>query len=316
MDNKINFDKPALTIEEQVSLLRSRNMKIKDEEYARKCLFHIGYYRLSGYWFKYQDKSTEKNLFKENISFEEVINFYRFDSKLRSLILDALEKIEISISTHISYYMCNTVGPYWYEDFDNYQCEKESFDNTIAIINEELKKSSNKKNKILKDFHNKYSNENPPFWMVDQFLAFGQISHIFSYLKKEDKQRIAMAFEMNIKFFQSSLHVLSYIRNICAHYSRLYDKKISIKPKNIALYNTSLDCFSVKFGRTDRLYPIFYIISLYLLVIDPKSKFCTLIKNLIDKYKELSEDKINYKDMGFPENWENQKLFEIMLKNK
>ena len=48
------FAKAALTLEEQIALLRSRGLEIEDVQYATACLRNIGYYRLSGYSLPFQ----------------------------------------------------------------------------------------------------------------------------------------------------------------------------------------------------------------------------------------------------------------------
>ena len=77
-------------------------MSISNDLFAKDCLKNIGYYRLSGYWYKFQDKSQPDESFLPGTSFEEIIELYRFDTKLRSLVFDAIEKIEISFSTHLN----------------------------------------------------------------------------------------------------------------------------------------------------------------------------------------------------------------------
>ena len=44
----------AKTIEEQISLLRSRGMAINDQEKAEEVLLDVGYYRLGFYWFPFE----------------------------------------------------------------------------------------------------------------------------------------------------------------------------------------------------------------------------------------------------------------------
>ena len=78
----MTLSKPPLSIEEQLSLLKQRRMSISNDLFARDCLKNIGYYRLSGYWYKFQDKSQSDESFLPGTSFEEIIELYRFDTKL------------------------------------------------------------------------------------------------------------------------------------------------------------------------------------------------------------------------------------------
>ncbi len=46
--------KPATTIDEQLSLLKSRGLTVIDEDKAREILTDIGYYRLGFYLFPFE----------------------------------------------------------------------------------------------------------------------------------------------------------------------------------------------------------------------------------------------------------------------
>lgn len=119
---KVQFFKEAKTADELVDQLINRGMIIVDRDYAKNTLFKVNYYRLSGYWFKFQNKWLKQipipdnatrqkieelnNQFIRSVSFENIVDIYRFDSKLRSLCIDALEKIEIGIGSVLCNHMC------------------------------------------------------------------------------------------------------------------------------------------------------------------------------------------------------------------
>jgi len=56
-DNKIAYAKPFLTHEQQIAKLKENGMAFADEARALAALKNIGYYRLSGYWFPFQQSS-------------------------------------------------------------------------------------------------------------------------------------------------------------------------------------------------------------------------------------------------------------------
>src|SRR5690554_5245430 len=92
----MDFTKPASTWDEQIELLRSRGLEIPDLEQARHYLSHINYYRLTGYWLPFEaDHSIHR--FKARASFDDVLNLYIFDREFRLLLLDAIERIEVSL---------------------------------------------------------------------------------------------------------------------------------------------------------------------------------------------------------------------------
>jgi len=83
-------NKVSRTIAEQIALLKSRGMLIKDEQMAALYLSHISYYRLKGYWWDMQMDRTH-HVFAPNSCFENVIAHYNFDRQLRLILFDAIE---------------------------------------------------------------------------------------------------------------------------------------------------------------------------------------------------------------------------------
>lgn len=88
-------------------------MDISDEAKASECLSRIGYYRLSAYWYSsrtseiYRDEADKRrtrvlDAFREGTRFSDALDFYVFDKKLRILVLDALERIEVGVRTDIA----------------------------------------------------------------------------------------------------------------------------------------------------------------------------------------------------------------------
>jgi abortive infection bacteriophage resistance protein len=54
----MKFDKPALTIEEQIDLLLARGLVISDRDQASHYLTHLNYYRLGAYWLPFELNHT------------------------------------------------------------------------------------------------------------------------------------------------------------------------------------------------------------------------------------------------------------------
>ncbi len=108
------YNKQFLTTDQQVALLRSRGMAITNENKAKERLARIGYYRLSAYWYPNRksvqyldptDNQTKTRIlddFRDGTTFSDALDFYVFDKKLRLIVLDALERVEIGIRTDIA----------------------------------------------------------------------------------------------------------------------------------------------------------------------------------------------------------------------
>ena len=92
------FTKPAKTFDEQCDLLIARGMRVPDKEKAVYYLSHISYYRLVAYWLPYET-SRDPHQFAEGVCFDTVLSHYLFDRQLRLLLLDAIERFEVSFRT-------------------------------------------------------------------------------------------------------------------------------------------------------------------------------------------------------------------------
>ncbi|MCE3239055.1 MAG: uncharacterized protein K0R24_2036 [Gammaproteobacteria bacterium] len=102
MNNKIIFDKPALSIEEQINLLLNRNLILNDLHEACHYLTTIVYYRLMIYFKPFLASTINSdNEFKPETSFSDIVSLYVFDRKLRLLVTDASERIEVAFRTAI-----------------------------------------------------------------------------------------------------------------------------------------------------------------------------------------------------------------------
>lgn len=348
MSDKINYSKTAKTTSELLQQLADRGMFIQNPSYAEAVLTRINYYRLSGYWFPFQNKFTKmeaipadvgeeekenlENKFTARVTFQNIIDIYRFDTKLRSLCFDALEKIEIAAGTLICEHMCNKYGGYWFENDENIQPKKkktENKDDNIEfifngeILRKKLRKllDDNRPTQCIKHFISKYSNEFPPYWILSQIITFGLLSQIYSSLKNEDRKEIAAKLGVPDTFLMEALHSLSYVRNICAHYGRLWNRHLVILPPDVAF--KMKEAYQFRSKGKKKFFNVYYLISFFLMKIAPDSKWSYLVKKLIERYSEKTmvnrfkkESLISFDNMGFPEEWEDLPLFEKMLENK
>lgn len=115
------YTKPWKSAADQLASLKARGLLIDNYHKAGACLDRIGYYRLSGYWFAFRERSgpvctfpkslknpgkvqtVASELFKHGASFQNAVDLYVFDKQLRLLALDALERIEIALRVDISH---------------------------------------------------------------------------------------------------------------------------------------------------------------------------------------------------------------------
>ena len=138
MATRIPFIKTYSTPHELVQLLKTRGMEITDEEKAQHYLSHIGYYRLSAYMYPLLSIPKEQHLFKQGVTFGKVMMLYRFDKKLRLLLFNEIEKIEVAVRCAIVNLGTEMTGnPFWLTD-SFYFLDSSRFNETIRTAKSRL----------------------------------------------------------------------------------------------------------------------------------------------------------------------------------
>lgn len=296
--SKPSYKKAPLTLEDQINKLKERGLLFKNEEKAAHLLEVISYYRLSGYWYPLLEDKKE-HLFKAGAEFEKAFNLYKFDRELRQMILCEIEKIEVAVRSKMIYELSHSFGPFWFQDsslFNNsYKHGK-----TISKIGDELKRSDEE---FIVEFNNKYSDEFPPSWMTLEVTSFGSLSMLYSNLKHK-KREVANYFGLSEKAFQSWPHSIVYVRNVCAHHSRLWNKEIRISPnrpkKTKHLWLNDLEI------RNDKLFYFLSMIIYLLNTINSKHSFPQRFNDLLVRYPDSFPGA-----MGFKEGWRNEPLWKV-----
>ena len=129
-------------------------MEITDEEKAQHYLSHIGYYRLSAYMYPLLSIPKEQHLFKQGVTFGKVMMLYRFDKKLRLLLFNEIEKIEVAVRCAIVNFGTEmTSNPFWITDANNFSNTSRCY-RSISIIDEELKQTKEKRIAQLRETYN------------------------------------------------------------------------------------------------------------------------------------------------------------------
>ncbi|MBQ3311976.1 Abi family protein [bacterium] len=284
----IKYNKPALSVNKQIELLKSRGLIINNEDFAKNILSNISYYRLSAYMKFYQND----DLYKDNTTFEDIIYLYDFDKDLKSLIFENIRIIEIALRTKICLHMCTNYGPHWFYDIGCYKTEND-YEKTLKILENE---KGLKKDTFIKYYSKKYSEPPlPPFWMLAEVLSMGDLSKILDGINFKDTKAISRTIAPGYYIapvITNWVHVLATVRNICAHHSRLWNRKLKIKfeePQKIPDWKNN----NVPI---DKVYGICFVISL-LLEKHPYNSFNQQLNELFKKYSN-----IDFSQMGFSQN--------------
>ena len=314
------FNKPPLTYEKQVELLISRGLIVTDRKRAERHLANISYYRLSAYMLPYKKKENGIiiDTFKEGTTWDDIYDLYVFDRKLRLLVFDAIERLEVAIRTQIIYQLSHKYGSHWQDNAHIFNPPREVTlrdGRTITIdvyreIQSHIKEQlhSNRAEVFIQHYHNKYDTpENPPSWMSVEIMYFNHLSKICTGLKnRADINGIASYFALPPKTFCSWLHTMNYVRNICAHHSRLWNRDLNIVSEKLSFSKRLVWINTPDTAKRSKNYYFFCMINYMLQVANPTSQFKTKLKELLEEYKNV----ISLDSMGFPQGWKEEKMWE------
>ncbi len=220
----VDYTKPPLTYSQQVSLLQSRGLIISDIAAAVKFFQQVNYYRFSAYCLPFQ---TEHDRFISGITFGKIVELYRLDESLRNNYLALLSSVEVFLRTRIVYELSHGWGSFAHYNPAIFRTE---FDHAgwIVSLKEEVSRG---KEDFLDHYKTKYNGfPRLPIWMACEIMSLGSLSHLYHGLLPGPQRRICAGLEIHQFVLQSWLHNMTYLRNICAHHSRLWNRELSIKP--------------------------------------------------------------------------------------
>lgn len=295
------YSKKPISISEQIDRLESRGLNFENKKDAEKFLFDVSYYRLRAYTYPFQNNNDDgEHLFvDDDIYFSEIVELYKFDRDLRTLVFNAIARIEVSVRARmVQIYSESTGNGHWFLDKELFRC---GFDRLVDDIAADVSRSSEE---FIKHYNHRYDDpELPPCWMSLEVVSFGTLSRLYQSLKKdENKKHLAQSYGIaDINVFENWLHAISNLRNCCAHHSRIWNRRFMV---NMVLpYNTSrqfLDKDSVDVIRRNKLFPLLSAIKFLLDSIDNSNNFKETLSSLFERDVHL----LSLRDMGFPSKWE------------
>ena len=303
------MEKIFKTIDEQIDILKSRNIIVNDYYKAYNLLSKNNYYYLiNGYKNLFINNTSKDEQYIKGTKLEEIYALYQFDKDIKIHFLKYLLLIENEIDTYIAYEFSKSYGHKNYltsTNFCNSNSKQFLIEKFIKDINLEIDYQYKNSNEMITHYLDNYNYI--PLWVLVRILSFGKISKFYSLMKPKEQNSISRKYNLRIQEFRIILHNLTLIRNICAHDEKLYDikmknrisstiyhKKLKIENKNGNYQYATRDLFSI-------------IIALKLLLEKEQfNRFYTEIIKSIEKLKEelytIQINKVMYK-MGFSKDY-------------
>lgn len=326
------YPKPWKSYQEQLDQLIARGMTVTDNTKALDYLERIGYYRLSGYWFAFRERTElccpldphsgkkpkkvkQDRLplddFRPGTTFQNAVDLYVFDKKLRLLVLDALERVEIALRVDISH----SLGKHHKFAYLQPELFHESFssklDGQTGLTKHHgwLSKHATLINRSKEDFirHNKEKYGLPlAVWVACEVWDFGTLSTLFDGMTEADQDAISSQYNIsNGRIFASWLRSLNYLRNVCAHHSRLWNRNIVDQPKLPPVAQIpSLEAFHNDPQRQARPFMLLCMTQHLMKIINPSSSWGARLKALLENdFPDLTHLDLGLDRMGVDDDW-------------
>ena len=303
----MEYLKPSLTIEAQADQLMARGL-VADRIELIKRLSAVSYYRLSGYLHGFRE--AEGSNYREGTNLTEVWSRYCFDRRLRVLVLDAVERIEVAVRTQTIYHFSHIHGAFGHcceENLPNLDVDK------YIKWRESLEVESSRSKEIFKKhFFKKYgkSHKNLPIWMVAELMSMGTLLTLYTGSDSEVQKKVADHFGLPDALFISWIRSLYAARNICAHHSRFWNRELGYPPglpnKNkFPEWHQVREEDGKKLLTNNRCGVILFILRDMLATISPSSQWHCRVESLFQEYPNIP-----LLSMGLPEGWQNHSLWE------
>lgn len=289
------FREPALSPIQQVQTLAERGLEMGDQRKARQHLEHINYHRLLPYWEGFLE---EDGRFRAGSTFEAVLRRYTFDRKLRLLMLDAAERLEVSVRSRWSNQMALHHGPLCLGDHELFQDQRAHARALESLVHFYM----GSQDEFVIRFRQRYARADaPPIWICSEMLSLGQLAHWLGNLREpRDLHNVCFNYELDAESFLSFLTHLTEVRNLSAHHSRLWNRKLP-EFRFPQRFPDGLD--SLEAASQGRLYNTVVMLDFLLGVISPGHSWTRRLAHSLSRHPELAPE------MGFPLGWERRSPF-------
>lgn len=292
----MKYPKQALSFSEQAARLLARGL-VADRATLISRLEAVNYYRLSAYWYTFRIPNDPDDRLIPGTTLDAVWERYVFDRQLRLLVMDAIERVEVAVRTQVVNQHSLKYGPFGYLNRDTLPTirveDHRKFLDKIRI------EAENSREDFVKHYFNKYTLEHDlPLCMACELLTFGGTLTLFRNVEKEIKRGVAVEFGVADAVLESWLITLNFIRNVCAHHARLWNRGMSNKEPAIPRQHKHPQWHIPVAIQSDRVFGVLTVLQYLLKQVAPQSHWCDRLTDLFARHPDVP-----LRFMGFPDNW-------------
>lgn len=312
--------KPHLTGQQQLDLLKTRGLQVSNDAEALKSLERFGYYRLSGYFYPLRKtkpigESGRLSEFIEGASFDLVVQLAQFDKKLRILVLDGIETVEVAIRVAVAHKLGKVKtlahlepsildGRFTQRDW-RHPDTPSGYENWLLRYEKALQES--KEEFVAHHFSN--YNGQMPIWAAIEVWDFGMLSRLFAGMQHRDQNAVSGKFGLlDGQVLETWLRTFNFIRNVSAHHSRLWNRAMAEVPRLPALERCrALEFLHQSPQAKERLFGALTCLWFLIRTIEPNSTWKQQVKEHLSTFP--TSELVSLLSAGFEPGWDSISLW-------
>lgn len=298
----MRYDKTPKSFDEQADLLLARDLEADRPQLIQR-LRATSYFRLTGYLHPFREAGGDS--YRPGTTLDSVWKICVFDQRLRTLVLDAIEAIEVHVRTQLAYRFSHRHGAFAYTDdrcFPN--LAPDQFTLWQRKLDDQVERSQRSREEFVTHFFRKYGDEHRrlPIWMLVELMDFGATLTFFRGVSDDIKKEIAAEIGQPDRVVMSWLLALNTVRNRCAHHLRLYNWELGTpvlvpQPNKFPVWHAPR-------LPNNKIAVILTLCRVWLNHLSPTNGWSKRVRAL---FAEFPEQPIN--PMGFVAGWQEQPLW-------
>jgi abortive infection bacteriophage resistance protein len=222
-----------------------------------------------------------------------------FDRRLRLLVMDAVERIEVAVRSQLAFEHAHKYGdPFAYAETST-SLPNITSDRRSEFLGKIRTEKIRSHETFVRHFTNRYGDTHGylPVWMAAEIMSFGGVLTFYNGCEEDIKQKLASTFGIPALVLGSWMLTLNTVRNICAHHGRLWNRVLGTTPL-IPRVNRYPDWHRPYSVPNNRTFVVLTICRYSLGKVAPQSRWAERLKDLLNEFPDIP-----IRDMGFPENW-------------
>jgi abortive infection bacteriophage resistance protein len=223
--------------------------------------------------------------------------------------MDALERIEVAIRSQVAYQV-GSHDPIAYVKPDLLHETFTSFAVSGALSKHHiwLTKQAGLLSRSKEDFmqhHRDMSKLPVPIWVACEVWDFGAMSQLYDGMSEADQDAISTQYGVqNGRIFATWLRSLNYLRNVCAHHCRLWNRNMVDTPTLPPASSISwVEYFDQNPHTKTRVFLSLHICAHIMKTINPTSTWNNRMAAHLNTIPDLSSHGFGLGNMGIMGNW-------------